>query len=461
MPTEIPYLFDYNRLVYKKVGIFRRQAFVNCGRHLSLYRNFSKIPEEINRLLAESSESFRKAWYNEFAAEALIADLKRDGSGKYFPFDQVHPDATPFGALGPTYSMIECMRYSLSLFPVAHEMDTARAPEIARFWLLEGPLEKIATVTHELEHIGILLDALGEHQRLFVDVSVEVDGDRAGFQGRSWELAARLALKMLRENRALFELATCWISTGIVENNDVRDIGLSNKMNLDVNGRRWLLPRATEYEVSNDPNLSKLQIEHINYLSEAYIAIRGHEISDNYSMIFPENKMAPCSKKEERKETITRKIGEHMESKQKTSEKTESKGNNARLTIGLTNRRPISITPDKWPIVMQTQFDLGYDDEPLKDYINVCVRACIGEGNHVRYIVYAQRKSYNYAVYKSDYEAVAEACEYVENAALVNGEHADPKFLNAIDAVEKGLALERPVCLRFKLLASQEPVELE
>jgi len=133
-----------------------------------------------------------------------------------------------------------------------------------------------------------------------------------------------------------------------------------------------------------------------------------------------------------------------------------------RITIPLSDRRPVSINPDKWPIIMQTRFswEIGVDSD---SYAEIWVRACVGNNNNVRYLVYGNKGGSEPDLYGStngNVDWVSEIVgEYVESAELIENDHRDPKLFKAIDALAKKLELK--VNLRDKLLASQEPEKLD
>src|SRR5690606_16796877 len=104
-----------------------------------------------------------------------------------------------------------------------------------------------ADVVKRDEATGLLSATGAEHAAAFLCVE---ERDR-GFKGQSWQLAAALAGRCLRESDSLrtVKLASEWVVTGRVERDRVTEVWIGNKAALKTILRNWIFPMANHPDV--------------------------------------------------------------------------------------------------------------------------------------------------------------------------------------------------------------------
>lgn len=455
---DAPFLFDYNRLVDKSLNVFRRQAFINCGRELPAYRHLKEKPPVLMEYLTSASDEFQTAWRDEIAAEALIAGLADDRIKRNFPFQWVDPEAKPCGKFGPTYAECRGKPLALALFPLADEFDGGVEPTVGRIWLFDR-LTSASQTLPELDGIEHFGEAqIGASRRMIVDIAAWKEEYQAWPSGQSWQLAAHVAAKMLEENCRLVELATSWMASGVVAGHEVKKIGLMNKLKLDLNGRQWLLPLSNRNQISPDILASS-----VFYLSEAFTCIRG---SNSECLLFRENKVAqkpeiapPVRYNDLKEKTTTKPKGKPMNSNQSAQlNEPVSNVDNNQLVIYLTNRRPVRISTDKWPVIMKVDWCDVNEMEHTRVTGNLTVRAQQVHDNNIRYLVHGNSRKDDDA-YGTAYSLIAG--ELLNNCTQEDpNNHAAPELIESIKNVSKSLKQDGDTMLG-RLLNSMEPEVLD
>ena len=139
---------------------------------------------------------------------------------------------------GPLFSDLADLSPAAAVFPL-DGTGAGTAAQCARLWLsAQKPSNAPGDHRSELEGLEAWM-----HSHLPEGAVYMVKPPNRGIAGHSWQLAAHLALRALSAGRrqARHALASAWLVTGCVSENDVRPVGIGNKTDL-CGSRRLMRP---------------------------------------------------------------------------------------------------------------------------------------------------------------------------------------------------------------------------
>ena len=153
-------------------------------------------------------------------------------------------------------------------------------PAYMHLWLFEE------LITEHCDHRKYLkgTNFIPENIKIFISCS---NGKIEDINGQSWQLAAQLAIKALKENKAKVELSK-WIITGSCELCKVDKIKLGNKLDLDLKKKNWLIPSSNKDDIA--PKYEKnLIIRTASTLDDAWSHITGESHKEGLDLIWEDN----------------------------------------------------------------------------------------------------------------------------------------------------------------------------
>jgi hypothetical protein len=225
-------------------------------------------------------------WRSALAAEAMLFPPNyRVNNAPFSGF--VSDDARPGDKAMPEYGIMKRFPAAAVLFPMS-----GAPPRIGRLWAVgagdEGQLPPESPLNLDSAD-GICHWAEQQGVRLYAEV-----GDCDGCDGKSWQLAAHLAIDALMENDLDYKirLASEWLVTGEVVNiNRVNPVRIRNKPLCGLDCRRsWLIPECNEKLFIAE--CGKLQTGELPYkairsLGEAFEAVRASVARRQPAQVWP------------------------------------------------------------------------------------------------------------------------------------------------------------------------------
>lgn len=219
-------------------------------------------------------------WKNALSVEALLFPPERRLDPPFIGF--LSSDCKPIGSAMPDYDTLLPFPAAAVLFPMASQ--GAAMPQFGRIWAFgkdaQGRLPP--EIAFPLESADSLME-LAERQgmRLYADI-----GEAQICDGKSWQLAAVLAMDALREEDLDYRirLASEWIVTGELDLSvRVRAVEIGNKVTLSADCKRtWIIPQDSKTRF--DAALKKHGESEVHYhavrtLEEAYDVLRETRIT--------------------------------------------------------------------------------------------------------------------------------------------------------------------------------------
>jgi hypothetical protein len=219
-------------------------------------------------------------WKNALSVEALLFPPERRLDPPFIGF--LSSDCKPIGSAMPDYDTLLPFPAAAVLFPMASQ--GAAMPQFGRIWVFgkdaQGKLPR--EIAFPLEGADSLMELAGRQgMRLYADI-----GEAQGCDGKSWQLAAVLAMDALREEDLDYRirLASEWIVTGeLSQSARVRAVDIGNKIQLDIDGKRtWMIPENSKKNF--DTALKKHCEGEVHYhavrtLDEAYDILKETRIT--------------------------------------------------------------------------------------------------------------------------------------------------------------------------------------
>ncbi|MEI7948383.1 MAG: hypothetical protein WCJ02_16895, partial [bacterium] len=183
-------------------------------------------------------------WQSSLASEALLFPPERREQPPFIGF--LSSECKPIGSTMPDYGTLFTFPSAAALFPMAGRR--AQTPQFGRIWVFgKDDTGKLPPESHfPLEDSGDML-GLAEQQgvRLYAEI-----GDAEGCDGKSWQLAAALAMDALCEEDFDYRirLASEWIVTGELDQSGcIRKVDIGNKVALGTDCERtWLIPQYSQ-----------------------------------------------------------------------------------------------------------------------------------------------------------------------------------------------------------------------
>ncbi len=202
-------------------------------------------------VVPEEKRSFWRRWV---AEEILFAVI----TGHSVPQDvrDYFSEICPFNERKETLGELWGRPAAMAVVPLASTEKGGR-PSVAHVWHVSGIGEAVA-------------------------VSAEP------FQGRSMELATRLAKEAVEQNDSavILRLATQWIITGRINEDRVASIELGDKLALEMKKRFWLIPRDNLKQVSPEME-AKRSIRSADSISTAWNQISGDGTTESGEEAWP------------------------------------------------------------------------------------------------------------------------------------------------------------------------------
>lgn len=261
---EDPFLFGRGRTSAANDAVaFVSSALLRFGECASrLHTGYRKWPVVSNSY---------KVWRAALASEALLFQpAYRMNNPPFAGF--VTDDANPCGENAPSYGELKAHPAAAALFPMSGER-----PRPGRIWAVgkgtAGQLPPERAVA--LEDAEGILDEADER-----GIRIYAEGCE-GCEGRSWQLAAHLAMDALESGDLGYriDLAAEWLVTGEVSVCRVGKVGIENKPTLGHSTRRrWLLPEPnieTFRRSAGARGLPELSVTGVRTLSDAIETVRG------------------------------------------------------------------------------------------------------------------------------------------------------------------------------------------
>ena len=221
-----------------------------------------------------------KVWKNTLAAEVLLFPPEERID---LPFIGLLASETkPGGPAMPDYGTLQPFPAAAVLFPMASQ--GAAMPQFGRIWAFgkdaQGRLPP--EIAFPLEGADSLME-LAERQgmRLYADI-----GEAQICDGKSWQLAAVLAMDALREEDWDYRirLASEWIVTGELDLSvRVRAVEIGNKVTLSADCKRtWIIPQDSKtcFDAAlKKHGESELHYHAVRTLDEAYDILKENRIT--------------------------------------------------------------------------------------------------------------------------------------------------------------------------------------
>ncbi len=202
-------------------------------------------------VVPEEKQSF---WRRLIVEEILFADI----IGHSVPQDirDYFSETCPFNERKETLGELLGRPAAMAVVPLASTEKGGR-PSVAHVWHVSGIGEAVA-------------------------VSAEP------FQGRSMELAARLAKEAVEKNDSavILRLATLWIITGRMNEDRVASIELGDKLALELKKRKWLIPRDNLKQVSPEMEAKRI-IRSADSISTAWNQVSGDGTTESGEDAWP------------------------------------------------------------------------------------------------------------------------------------------------------------------------------
>lgn len=204
----------------------------------------------------------KKIWLQAVFEEILYAD-QICGIPLEYP-QRIFDEFTPFDI--PELELAEILHSKCAFARIPLD-DSANngAPSFAHLWLVEGLSSIVPDHKMFLDHSAIIPKEL----KLFVSRSS--DHGMEHISGESWQLAAKLAEKALREPKYKKEFAS-FIVSGKITDNAIERVTLENKLELDFN--KWLIPRENLVQMSEESKKDKI-IKTAVSVNDAWAHITG------------------------------------------------------------------------------------------------------------------------------------------------------------------------------------------
>ncbi len=182
-------------------------------------------------------------WRNALAAEAMLFEPEYRVDNPPFT-GYLSDDAKPGGDEMPAYGVMKGYPSAAALFPMS-----GKIPRIGRVWAFGAAREGDLPPAQPLKLEGsedVLADAEQQRIRLYAETG---EGHGCVVTGKSWHLAARMAMDALLEGDLEYRirLASEWLITGEVNRTGrVMGVGVKNKPLCGLDSRRrWLVPDAS------------------------------------------------------------------------------------------------------------------------------------------------------------------------------------------------------------------------
>lgn len=265
---ELPDVFRVNALFrtgYLANNCFNKQ--VKCG------------------VLPDIDDEIRELWYEALSAEAMLVPPEYR---ERYPFDTIPVDVTPFGEDGPRYGELKGCRAATVLFPLDGE-----TPQLGRVWAVKGVLEgKFSNLIYKLVGASELVDQVNRDGIILVPELPK--GCRV--EGRSWQLAACLAIRALKSQDVgvTLSLARKYIATGAIRGKDIEPVKIGNKLaiikTVPAIKREWLLERGNK-KVFWDTENQRVEVPFsaVRTIEDAWYTVAGYGTRPSEEKVWPES----------------------------------------------------------------------------------------------------------------------------------------------------------------------------
>ena len=153
-------------------------------------------------------------------------------------------------------------------------------PQFFHLWLFKGLNKSIPDDNHLLDETGIIQKDI----KIYISRS---DDKNEKIFGKSWQLAYKLAERVLTTDSPKNNLAEQWIITGQCSDNSIEKIELGNKLILDIGKKKtWLMPLQNRPGIPQE--FSTLNIKFASTLDDAWSHISNKTIKQGDINFWPE-----------------------------------------------------------------------------------------------------------------------------------------------------------------------------
>ncbi len=279
MSLDTPFICDLHALrLSKEPEHLRRVLFRRFG---DIYSSLDERASDIIKIYDSNIPTdIKKEWISFISEEILLAQI----DGKVIPGSllDIFSSLRPLGDSCPALGTLLKLEKACSTFP----LKTDESPSSARIWIFKADTKSKCQFSDISESLDGFDDIFSKGANLFPILVPETEGK---FYGKSWQLAASIAIKAIGEGnpKHLRSLALDWIATGTCDGERTGYVELGNKLSLNFGRHRsWIIPRENVKEIP--PALHNMFIRSANTLDDAWNTIIGKSHKEGYPLKWSE-----------------------------------------------------------------------------------------------------------------------------------------------------------------------------